>query len=50
MARVVGLIHKAQEPEKDPEDKKPQEPEKVSEDDKAPEDGKTDAKQAKAKR
>lgn len=46
MARVVGLIPKAQEPE----DKKPQEPEKVSEDDKVPEDGKTDAKQAKAKR
>ncbi len=38
MARVVGLIPKAKEPEK------------VSEDDKAPEDDKTDAKQAKAKR
>lgn len=50
MARVVGLIPKAQEPEKVSEDKKPQEPEKVSEDDKAPEDDKTDAKQAKAKR
>lgn len=44
MARVVGLIPKAQEPEKVSED------DKAPEDDKVPEDGKTDAKQAKAKR